>query len=128
MFNRTRKIISRFRVRANARPGMTATLSLRRLGVFTDRRARADEVAVTIDVVDPPHRAPVFVGAGGSGGEAALAAAIGPLPRIVGDVVHRVRSVTQGRGLDLEAAVFNFGDFAPDRDHRITKTVKLGLG
>ena len=38
-------------------------MSLRRLSIFSDRRAGADQVAVAIDVVDPSHRTPVFVGA-----------------------------------------------------------------
>src|SRR5450432_4133325 len=35
--------------------------SLRGLRVIRNRRARANQIAVAMDVVDPPHRTPVFV-------------------------------------------------------------------
>ena len=62
---------SRFRVRAKAHPGdkrfalawgMTAFRpSLRGLRVIRDRRARADQIAVAIGIVDPADRRPIFV-------------------------------------------------------------------
>src|SRR6201996_7005053 len=78
---------------------------LRRLRVILDRRAGADQIAIAIDIVDAADRAPVFVGARRARRKAALGAAIGPCPGIIGDVVDRVRRVPQRRGLDLPAAL-----------------------
>src|SRR3981189_2172130 len=93
--------------------------SLRRLRVVLDRRARADEVTVAVDIVDAPHRTPVLASARGTSGKAALGAAIGPRPGVVSDVVHRMRRVAQRRSLDLPAPGLDFGDLAPDRDHGV---------
>ncbi len=41
--------------------------------------------------------------------------------------MHRVRGVSQRRGFDLPAAIFDLGDLAPDRDHGVAKTIQLGL-
>src|ERR1700704_4431823 len=101
--------------------------SLRRLRVVLDRRARADEVTIAVDIVDAPHRTPVLVSARGTCGKAALGAGIGPRPSVVGDVVHRMWRVTQRRSFDLPAPGLDFGDFAPDRDHGIAEPVELGL-
>src|SRR5438445_8242781 len=69
--------------------------SLRGLRVILDRRARAYQIAVAIDVVDSSHRAPVFIHPRDARREAALGAGVGTGPRIVGDVVHGVRRVAQ---------------------------------
>src|SRR6266478_4677309 len=79
-----------FRSAPVAHPGMTAVLVgrpettalFRRLRVIRNRRARADQIAVAIDIVDASDRRPVFVGARGAGGEASLGAAIGALPPV----------------------------------------------
>src|SRR5262249_3094711 len=101
--------------------------SLRGQRVIRNRRARADQVAVAIDVVHASDRTPVFVRPRGAGREAALGAAVGAGPGIAGDVVHGVRSVAERRGLDLEAAVLDFRDLLPDRDHCLAESVELGL-
>src|SRR6266436_1190329 len=81
-------------------PGMTTLRSsLRRLGVLSNRRTRADQITVAIDVVDAADRTPIFVGSRRAGREAALGAAVGAGPIIVSDVVHGVRGVAQGRCL-----------------------------
>src|ERR1700694_1666672 len=87
---------------AAPRPGHDVIVpSLRWLRVILDRRAGANQIAVAIDIVDPSDRRPVFVRARSAGGEAALGAAIGARPRVVGNVVHGVRRMSKRRGLDL---------------------------
>src|SRR5262245_29685326 len=96
------------------KPGHDEFASLRRLRVILNRRARAHKVAVAIDVVDASDRAPVFVRARDAVGETARGTAIGAVPRIIDNVVHGVRGVAQGRGLDLPAANLDLRDLAPD--------------
>src|SRR5947209_258941 len=54
---------------AEKEPPSTAGLAspsdwlLRRLGIFSNRRTRAHQIAVAIDIVDPSDRRPVFIGA-----------------------------------------------------------------
>src|ERR1700730_10273358 len=72
-----------------------ATASLRRLCVFSDRRARAHQIGVAIDIVGPAHRTPIFIHARYARRKTALGAAIGAGPSVVGDVVHGVRRVAQ---------------------------------
>ena len=92
----------RFRVRANARPGMTAFRpSFRRPRVITNRRTRANQIPVAVDIVDPPHRAPVFVRTRTPCRKAPFRAGIGPRPVIVGNVVHGVRRMAQWRGFEV---------------------------
>jgi hypothetical protein len=47
---------------AEGEPGLRL-MSLRCLRVFSDRRTRAHQIAVAVDVVDPAHWTPVFIGA-----------------------------------------------------------------
>src|ERR1700733_13153608 len=113
---------------ASPRNDAYAAALFRRLRVVRDRRARAHQVAIAIDIVDASDRAPVLVGARGAGRKAALGAAVGAGPVVVGDVVHGVRCMTQRRGVDFPAAGFDLGDLAPDRDHGVAEPVEFGLG
>src|SRR5260370_27279608 len=99
-------------------PKPVTALSLRRLRVIVDRRARADQIAVAIDIVDPPDRAPILIRARHARRETALRAAIGAGPRIVGAVRHGMRGMAQRRGLDLPAAGPDPGALVAGRRHR----------
>ena len=82
---------------SHSNPGR-ATSSIRPDMIFgKDRWTGADQTTVAVHIVDAVDRAPVFVRARRAGREAALGAAVGPVPAIVGDVVHRVRGVAQRR-------------------------------
>src|ERR1700716_4133209 len=90
--------------------------SLRRPRVVLDRRARADEVTIAVNIVDPPDRTPVFVSARGTCGKAALGAGIGPRPSVVGDVVHRMWRWSSG-----EASTFQ----RPDSISAISRRIAI---
>src|SRR5215471_5335199 len=77
------------------KPALTSWWLLCRLRVVRDRRAGADQVAVAIDVVDAANRGPIFIRARNAVREAALGAAVGAFPVVIGDVMHGVRRMPQ---------------------------------
>ncbi|MPL94939.1 hypothetical protein SDC9_41102 [bioreactor metagenome] len=82
---------------------------------------------VAIDVVDPADGRPVLVLAEGAGREAALLAAVGPVP-VRHQILDRVRGAAQRAVLGADAARGDVVDLGPDRLHRGDEAVKLGLG
>src|SRR5438309_5961773 len=62
---------------------------------FLQRRARAEQVSIPVNVVDSRDARPEFVIAQPWRGKSGLLACIGPVPLIGGDLPGRVRSIFQ---------------------------------
>ena len=89
--------------------------------------AGADQVAITISIVDAVDRRPIFVDPEGARRIASLFAGIGTIP-FTDEVFNRVRGVLERIVVRINAALGNVARLFTDRQHGIAKAVQLGLG
>ena len=88
---------------------------MRLLLVDAHRRARADEVSITVDVVHAADGGPELRFLDVREREGRRFARVGAVPVVGHDVLHRVRRVVERRVLELHGAVFHVLDFRSDR-------------
>src|SRR5215472_16173349 len=84
--------------------------------VSFDRRAGADQVAVSVNVIDAAYRSPILIHARRTCGEAAFGSRIRPVPIVFRQIVDGVGSMPQRRISNCESSVLHVGDLFPDRD------------
>src|SRR5690606_10857057 len=93
--------------------------------VVLDRRAAADELAVTEHAVEARDRQPELVVAHPGLRERSAGAAVGALPRVrhhdLGGVGRVLEQVALARG----AAILDLADLLPDGDHRLDEAIEL---
>src|SRR5215471_18778047 len=104
----------------NSLPGMTSVLE------SLHRRAGADQVAVSVGLVNAAHRGPVLAPVVAGQRVGALLPRVRVLP--VSGEQHRrgVRRVGQRVVLAVVVTAGDPGDLLPDRDHRTAEPVDLG--
>src|SRR6266511_1694981 len=112
--------------RAGVLPPMHRFPSARRLlfaGVVLEGRAGAHDVAIAVRVVDAADRGPVLVGCVDGGRERRLVAAIGPRPRVGGDVGRGVGRTAEGAVVERALPRLDTTDLVADREHRVAEAV-----
>ena len=116
--------LSIWRVSFQAKPRKPLGVLLK----FLDRRARAEEIAIAIYVVDPRDSWPEFVFACRWRGESGLFARIGSVPFVGRDLSRSVRCVFEQIILPIFFSTGDSFDLRVNGNHRVTETIKLVFG
>src|ERR1700724_572687 len=102
----------------SAWPGRAAKILFRRLDISFHRRAGANEVAVSINIVHAVDRRPVFIDPEGAGWKAGSLARIGPVP-FADEVFDGVRGVLQRIVLFVHAPFRDGPRLLANGEHRV---------
>ena len=85
--------------------------------------AGADEVTVSVDVVDASAGGPELVGADPRGGEGGGVLGVVEVPRVCDYLVDGVGGVVEGRVLELDLAGSDVLDLGADGEHGVAEPV-----
>lgn len=97
------------------------------LVISVQRWARANKVAVPVDVVDAIDRWPIFIDAEGAWRKAGRFARIRPVP-FPDQVLDGMRRILQRIVLRVDAALLDRACLFPDREHGVAETIEFRLG
>src|SRR5690606_30739215 len=89
-----------------------------------DGRARADQIAVAVRLVDAAYRRPDLVPARGGGRERRMFARVGPQPAVCGELAERMRRPGQHVVAARLLARLDCADLVANADHRMNEAVE----
>src|SRR5437588_8245600 len=103
--------------------------SLERVTLFVrfDRRTRAHQVLVAVDVIEPSDRGPELVLAHPGHGKGRAVARIRPVPAVVGEILRGVRRALEQVLFARRLAALDLADLLAAADHLRAEAVALAL-